>query len=228
MNDSNSDQHIREHFAEQHFEMPAGFEDGPGTMMSPALYWWLSLTALTAPQQVQQTQLWQSFIGTAFTTTADGLDAERWDIIDDWCARAFKDTSAAFPDRIATMLRKVARVRTLAVIEETRIVVQRSEEYLAEELSEGNGPWAGLYWALDGYALFASQYARPMPDRHAEVLRSAAHIGPELIPARKTAPLKLGVMDLFEALLSPKRTHKRSDGRQSARTDLAGLRNLPY
>lgn len=228
MNGYNSDEHIRELIAEEHFEMPAGFEDGPGTTMSPALYWWLSLTALTAPQQVQQTQVWQSCTRTAFTATADGLEAERWDIIDDWCARAFKDTSAVFPDRIAAMLRKVARLRTLAIIEETRTVVQRSEEYLAEELSEGNGPWSGLYWALDGYALFASQYARPVADRHPEVLRSAANVGVELVPARKMAPLKLGVMDLFEALLTPKRTHKRADGRQSARADIASLRNLPY
>ena len=224
----NHDEHVRDHITEMQIQMPVGFEDGPPTSMSPALYWWLSSAMLSTPAHVQQRQLWQAFTRQAFTETADGLDAERWDIIDDWCARAFKDTSAAFPDRIASMLRKVARLRTLAIIEETRTVVQRSEEYLAEELSEGNGPWSGLYWALDGYALFASQYARPVADRHPEVLRSAANVGAELFPARKTAPLKLGVMDLFEALLTPKRTHKRADGRQSARADIAGLRNLPY
>ncbi|MBT1669185.1 hypothetical protein KK092_07310 [Curtobacterium flaccumfaciens pv. flaccumfaciens] len=224
----NHDEHIREHIAAYEFPMPPGFEDGPAPTMSPVVYWWLSLTLLVTPQQVQDQPLWKQMVRN-LNHTADRFDEGRWAILDDWLARAFKDISAALPDTLKKTVRTAARLRTLDAIEAARIAAQKSDEYIAEDrFGDERGDYVSLYWALDGWALFASQYVRPADERQPEVLRSAANAAEELIPLRAKANLTYGVMDLLGSLSHPTSNPKRGDGKRSARSPRFPGHNYPY
>ncbi len=228
---SHRDAHIRQHLNEDKYDlaMPPGFEDGPAPTMSPVVYWWLSSALLSTPRPVQDQPLWQQQLRHLTNYTADGLDEDRWDILDDWLGRAFKDISAALPDALAKTVRAAARLRTFDAIERAREAVQNSAEYIAEAtVGEEQGPITSLYFALDGWALFANQYVRPAADRHPEVLRSAANAAVELLPLRRTVNLTYGVQDLLGSLGHPKSNPKRADGRRSAKNPRFPGHNYPY
>ncbi|MGW8431096.1 hypothetical protein ACWGJ9_08230 [Curtobacterium citreum] len=223
------DEHAREHMNEFEFEMPAGFEDGPAAGMSNVVYWWLSMALLVTPEQVQESSLWQMHLSHLRNYTADGFDEDRWDIIEDWLGRAFKDISAGLPDALVKPVRTAARVRTLDAIEAAGQAVLHSDEFAAEAAT-GNeqGPFTSLHWALDAWALFTSQYVRPAGDRHPEVLRSAANVTAELTPLRRTANITYNVNSLVDALGNPRSNPKRADGRRSARTSMNPLTEHLY
>jgi hypothetical protein len=223
------DEHARQHLNEAQFGMPPGFEDGPAPTMSPVVYWYLSMALICTPRQVQDQALWQQQVRTIVNHTSDGLDEDRWDILDDWLARAFNDVSAALPANLVKPVRTAARLRTVAAIEAARVAAEQSHEYHAEAAAgEDIGAITSLYWALDGWALFTSQYVRPAADRHPEVLRSAASAAVELLPLRSTRNLTYGVMDLLGSLSHPRSNPKRADGRRSAKNPRFPGHNYPY
>ena len=222
----NHDEHIREHIAFAEYQMPPGFEDGPAQSMSPVVYWWLSLTLLVTAQVVQDQPLWKQMVRN-LNHTADGLDEDRWDILDDWLARAFKDISAALPDTLAKTVRTAARLRTVSAVESARLAVQQSDEYIAEA-GEVHGAYTSLHSALDGWVLFVSQYVRPAAVRHPEVLRSAATAAYDITPLRAKANLTYSVMDLLGSLSHPTSNPKRPDGKRSARSPRFPGHNYPY
>ncbi|QZQ53820.1 hypothetical protein KZI27_10615 [Curtobacterium sp. TC1] len=226
-----NDAHVRQHLnsGEFDFEMPPGFADGPAAGMSNVVYWWLSMALLVTPQQVQDQRLWQMSVRILADETADGFDEDRWDILEDWLARAFKDISAGLPSTMANPVRAAARLRTLDAIEAARHAVMHSAEVAAESASdEERGPFTSLYWALDGWALFTSQYARPAGDRHPEVLRSAANAAAELTPLRRTTPISHNIDGLLTSLAFPRSNPKRADGRRSACRDPSPLTDGMY
>ncbi|PZE33917.1 hypothetical protein [Curtobacterium sp. MCPF17_031] len=223
------DEHARQHLNEHHLDMPPGFDDGPAPTMSPVVYWYLSMALLCTPRPVQDQLIWQQQLRHLTNHTADGLDEDRWDILDDWLGRAFKDISAALPADLAKTVRTAARLRTLDSIEAAREAVQQSDEYREEAAAgEETGAITSLYWALDGWALFTSQYERPAADRHPELLRPAASAAVELLPLRATSDLNYGVQDLLGSLGHPKSNPKRSDGRRSAKNPRFPGHNYPY
>lgn len=224
-----ADAHAREHAAAHELAMPAGFEDGPEAGMSNVVYWWLSMALLVTPQQVQDSRLWKMHLSTLRKYTADGFDEDRWDIIEDWLDRAFKDVSAGLPAVLAKPVRAAARVRTFDTIEAARQAVLRSDEFAAEDAAgDEQGPFTSLYWALDAWALFVSQYVRPAADRHPEVLRFAANVTAELTLLRRTANITYNVDSLVTALAYPRSNPKRADGRRSARTTMNPLTENLY
>jgi hypothetical protein len=88
--------------------MPAGFADGPTEGMCNVVYWWLSMALLATPQQVQEQQLRQMSVRILTNETADGFDEDRWDILEDWLARASKDISAGLPSTMTKPVRAAA------------------------------------------------------------------------------------------------------------------------
>lgn len=215
-------------------EMPPGFESGPAPTMSHTVYWLLSLLLMDTPREVQNQPSWQEQVNSLIEHTADNLDADRWDIADDWLARAFKDISVGLPEHLAALVRTAVAHRSFAAIENARLVVQVSKEY-AEEARKGlgatgdqSGPLSSLMPALSCWAMVADEYNRPLDERHPGVFRQVGAAAKHLTPLRSKAELTYGVQDLLDSLARPKRNPKRMDGHRSAKNPQRPGSRYPY
>ncbi|QZQ53821.1 hypothetical protein KZI27_10620 [Curtobacterium sp. TC1] len=215
-------------------EMPPGFESGPAPTMSHTVYWLLSLLLIDTPRDLQNQPSWQEQVNLLVEHTADDLDADRWDIADDWLARAFKDISAGLPEHLATPLRTAAARRTVATIETARLIVQDSKEYATEArkgvgaTGDGSGPLHRLMPALTCWVMFAAEYQRPLEERSAGVFRQVAAVATLITPLRQKTELTYGVQDLMDSLHQPKRNPKRMDGHRSAKNPQRSGSRHPY
>jgi hypothetical protein len=215
-------------------EMPPGFESGPAPTMSHTVYWVLSLLLIGTSRDVQNQPSWQEQVDHLVEHTADDLDADRWDIADDWLARAFKDVSAGLPEHLVTPLRRAAARPSIETIETARLIVQDSDEYAAEAqkgvgaTGDGSGPLSRLMPALACWVLFAAEYRRPLEERSAGVFRQIAAIATLIAPLRQKTELTYGVQDLMDSLGQPKRNPKRMDGRRSAKNPQHRGNRYPY
>ncbi|PZE92902.1 hypothetical protein [Curtobacterium sp. MCBD17_008] len=215
-------------------EMPPGFESGPAPTMSHTVYWLLSLLLMDTPRNVQDQPSWQAQVNHLIEHTADGLDADRWDIADDWLARAFKDISAGLPEHLAQPLRRAAAQRSIDTIEAVRLIVQDSDEYATEArkgvgaTGDGSGPLNRLMPALACWVSFAVEYRRPLEGRSAGVFRQVAAVATLVAPLRQKTELTYGVQDLMDSLGWPKRNLKRMDGPRSAKNPQHPGSRYPY